>query len=226
MLLIRAGMCAVTSDSGHASHSAQERAALADALAAAGSDAPTLCTGWTARDLAAHLVARERRPDSAPGILVPALSGWTERVRRDYARRPFEHLVDRFRSGPPALSWAALPGVDSATNLTEHFVHCEDVRRAAPGWAPRELPPERQEALWRVLRGRGRWFFRKSPVGVRLADLGGQEVTARDREPVVVVRGAPAELVLFAFGRKEHAEVALEGPEDAVARLRATELGV
>jgi uncharacterized protein (TIGR03085 family) len=226
MLLFRAGMCAVTSDSRHVSHSAQERAALADALAAAGPDAATLCTGWTARDLAAHLVARERRPDSAPGILVPVLSGWTERVRRDYARRPFEQLVDRFRSGPPALSWAALPGVDSATNLTEHFVHCEDVRRAAPGWAPRELPPARQEALWRVLRGRGRWFFRKSPVGVRLVDLDGQEVTARDREPVVVVRGTPAELMLFAFGRIEHAEVDLEGPEEAVARLRATELGV
>lgn len=214
------------SQPGSGSHSAQERAALADALADAGPGAPTLCEGWTTQDLAAHLVSRERRPDSAPGILVPALSGWTERVRRDYARRPFEHLVDRFRSGPPVMSWAALPGVDSATNLTEHFVHCEDVRRAAPGWAPRELPPARQEALWRVLRARGRWFFRKAPVGVLLSDLGGREVTVRDREPVVVVRGAPAELVLFAFGRKEHAVVDLEGPDDAVARLRAAELGV
>jgi hypothetical protein len=32
--------------------------------------------------------------------------------------------------------------------------------------------------------------------------------------------------MLFAFGRIEHAEVDLEGPEEAVARLRATELGV
>ena len=34
-----------------------------------GPDVPTLCEGWTARDLAAHLVVRERRPDAALGIL-------------------------------------------------------------------------------------------------------------------------------------------------------------
>ena len=50
------------------SHSAAEREALADALASAGPDAPTLCEGWTAHDLAAHLIAREHRPDSTPGI--------------------------------------------------------------------------------------------------------------------------------------------------------------
>jgi len=219
-------MCAVTSDSRHVSHSAEERAALADALAAAGPDAPTLCAGWTAHDLAAHLVARERRLDSTPGILVPAFAGWTERVRRGYTRRPFDELVELVRSGPGLGTWPALPGVDAATNLTEHFVHCEDVRRAAEGWTPRELPDGRQEALWRLVRSRARLFFRKAKVGVRLADLTGREVTAVDKEPVVVVRGAPAEQVLFAFGRKDHAKVTLEGPADAVARLRATELGV
>ena len=40
-----------------------ERKALADLLAALGPDAPTLCTGWETRDLAAHIVLRERRPD-------------------------------------------------------------------------------------------------------------------------------------------------------------------
>ena len=208
------------------SHSAAERAALADALTAAGPDAPTLCEGWTARDLAAHLVARERRLDATPGILVPRLAGWTERVRRGYARRPFDDLVSRIRSGPSLPSWAALPRVDATLNLTEHFVHCEDVRRAAPGWAPRELPAARQEALWTTLKLRGRLLFRKSPVGVTLADVGGRTIRAIDRTPAVVVRGAPAELVLFAFGRTGHALVDLDGPDDAVARLRATELGV
>lgn len=216
----------MTSDSRHASHSAQERAALADALAAAGPDAPTLCTGWTAHDLAAHLVARERRLDSTPGILLPPFAGWTERVRRGYTRRPFEELVALVRTGPGFGTWPSLPGIDAATNLTEHFVHCEDVRRAAPGWTARELPADRQEALWKLVRARAKLFFRKADVGVRLADLTGREATAADREPVVVVRGAPAELVLFAFGRKDHAVVDLVGPEDAVARLRATELGV
>jgi uncharacterized protein (TIGR03085 family) len=208
------------------SHSAAERAALADALTAADPDAPTLCAGWTARDLAAHLVVRERRPDAGPGILLPPLAGWTERVRRGYARRPYPDLVASIRSGPRLPSWAALPRIDALFNLAEHFVHCEDVRRAAPGWAPRELPAARQEAFWSILRARGRLFFRRSPVGVTLADTGGRTVRAIDREPGVVLRGAPAELLLFAFGRTGHAVVDLDGPDDAVARLRATELGV
>lgn len=50
-------------------------------MRAAGPDAPTLCEGWTARDLAAHLVVRERRLDAAPGILVPQLAGYTAKVQ-------------------------------------------------------------------------------------------------------------------------------------------------
>lgn len=59
----------------------RERAALVESLREHGPDAPTLCEGWTARDLAAHLVVRERRLDAAPGILVPQLAGYTERVQ-------------------------------------------------------------------------------------------------------------------------------------------------
>ena len=45
-----------------------ERALFADLLAEVGPDAPTLCGDWTTRDLAAHLVVRERRLDATPGI--------------------------------------------------------------------------------------------------------------------------------------------------------------
>jgi uncharacterized protein (TIGR03085 family) len=208
------------------SHSATEREALADALTAAGPQAPTLCEGWTAHDLAAHLVARERRLDSAPGLLVPRLAGWTERVRRGYAGRPFEDLVRGFRSGPSRLTWPGLPGMDALVNHGEHFVHCEDVRRAAPGWKPRQLPPAQQDALWKLVKARGRLMFRRSPVGVTLADLDGRTAVVLDRAPMVTVRGEPAELVLFAFGRGDHALVDLEGAADAVAGLRSAELGI
>ena len=43
-----------------------ERAALVDLMAELGPDAPTLCTGWTTRDLAAHLVVRLSRVDQVP----------------------------------------------------------------------------------------------------------------------------------------------------------------
>ena len=48
----------------------QERQELCDLLLEVGPEAPTLCAGWTTRDLAAHLVVRESRPVAAVGIIV------------------------------------------------------------------------------------------------------------------------------------------------------------
>ena len=39
-----------------------ERAGLAADLSRLGPDAPTLCKGWTARDLLTHLLLRENDP--------------------------------------------------------------------------------------------------------------------------------------------------------------------
>lgn len=208
------------------SYARSERAALATALREAGPDAPTLCAGWTARDLAAHLVARERRADSGPGLLLRPFSGWTEKVRREYARRDFTELVRLVETGPPLLSPFALPGADAAANLTEHLVHCEDVRRARPGWAPRELPAGEQDALWALLRTRGRMFFRRSRVGVVLATPDGRRATVLDRSPAVTLTGEPAELVLYAFGRTDHARVSLDGDPEAIRSFSGTPLGL
>src|ERR1700744_4489909 len=82
----------------------QERETLSDLFLDYGPDAPTLCGGWATADLAAHLVVRERRPDSGPGLVWPPLAGYTEKVRvaaRD--RSSWEQLVESVRRGPPAL---------------------------------------------------------------------------------------------------------------------------
>lgn len=213
------------------SHSAAERSALADALTAAGPHRPTLCDGWTTTELAAHLVTRERRPDSTLGMLIPPLSGWGDRVRGKYATRPYAELITAIRTGPPRTSPLALPGVDAKANLVEHFVHCEDVRRAysgEPGWTPRELPADRQDALWATITTMGRVVFRKSPVSVTLRTPDGrtkQVLTRGDGEGVVLV-GEPGELVLYGYGRKDQARVHLEGPDAAVATFRALSLKV
>src|SRR5690606_1115855 len=120
-----------------------ERAALADLLAELGPDAPTLCEGWTTRDLAAHLVLRGSRLAAAGGILLPALSGRTRRVQAAVAARPWETLVEQVRRRPPLF----IGPLDEPANRTEYFVHHEDVRRAQPGWQPRELPASVTAAL-------------------------------------------------------------------------------
>lgn len=205
---------------------AAERAALVDALTVAGPDAATLCAGWTAHDLAAHLVARERRPDSGPGLLVPALAGWTERVRRGYLSQPFAELVELIRTGPPLTSPFALPGVDAAVNLTEHFVHCEDVRRAVPDWEPRVLDAQLGAGLWRMVAGRGRMLFRRSKVGLTLQTPDGLRREVISRQPAVTLTGEPGELLLYAFGRIGHAQVELDGDPAAVEEFRRTRLGI
>ncbi|MFI0371642.1 TIGR03085 family metal-binding protein [Actinomadura sp. 1N219] len=201
----------------------RERRALADALAEAGPDAATECAGWDARDLAAHLVVRERRPDAAPGILLPPLSFYTERVRRRTARTvPFDRLVERIRLGPPKFSPYALPGVDKIANGVEFFVHHEDIRRARPDWEPREISPEFEELLWRRIRI-ARFVLRKVHVRVTLVQPDGRSLRVSGRgRGAVRVHGPVGELVLWALGRRDVANVRLTGATDAVKTLTET----
>ena len=206
------------------SFSRDERLALADLLERTGPEAPTLCAGWRTLDLAAHLVIREARPDAAAGVLGGPLAGHTARVQRHFAGKlGYAGLIRAFRNGPPRLSPFALPGADEAANTVEYFVHHEDVRRAAPDWAPRDIPDGLSDALWRRLKG-ARLFLRKAPVGVELArDSGGGpfRLTVRKTTPVVTVIGTPAELTLWVMGRTSAASVRLDGTEEAVEKLRA-----
>jgi uncharacterized protein (TIGR03085 family) len=107
-----------------------EREALADLMLEVGPDAPTLCGGWTTRDLAAHLVIRSDRPDAAAGIVIPALAGWTAKVQEKAARRDWDDLVRTVRRGAPGWSLQSRPSLDGQSNTIEYFVHHEDVRRA------------------------------------------------------------------------------------------------
>src|SRR5262249_4478426 len=116
----------------------RERSALVDTLRKVGPDAPTLCAGWTTRDLAAHLVVRERRLDPTPGIRIPLLAGYTAKVQDRLARSTgWDDLVEMVASGPPIYSPFRL--LDPVANLGEMFIHHEDVRRAVDGWQPRVL---------------------------------------------------------------------------------------
>ena len=202
----------------------EERAALAALLEETGPDGPTLCEGWQTRDLAAHLVLRERRPDAAAGVMGGPLAGYTARVQRQYlGRYSYPELVGLFRSGPPALSLFAIPGADEAANAVEYFVHHEDVRRAGEEWTERPLDDGLSEMLWKRLKG-ARLLLRSAPTGIVLAREGNGKldlIVTKNAAPSVTVTGSPAELTLWSMGRTRAAHVTLDGPEDAVAKLTA-----
>lgn len=202
----------------------RERAALVESMRAAGPDAPTLCEGWTARDLAAHLVVRERRLDAAPGILVPQLAGYTERVQQKVTESTeWGDLVDQIEAGPPLYSPFKL--LDPLVNVAEMFIHNEDVRRAQPNWEPRDLDDATVAALSRGIGAMARMSMGKSPAQVALTTPAGKTLAAVGSGPEVTVTGEPGELLLFAAGR-EPARVTFSGDDAAVAALRAAHRGL
>lgn len=137
-------------------HAKRERLLLADLLEAAGPEAPTLCHGWTTRDLAAHVVVRERRPDAAAGVLLSPLKSRLDRVQSEFAEKPYEELIQLIRTGPPRMSPFGLKQLDEAANTVEFYIHAEDVRRAQPDWSQRiwtRSSPTPCGRAWRRRRG-------------------------------------------------------------------------
>jgi uncharacterized protein (TIGR03085 family) len=202
-----------------------EREQLCQLFEELGPEAPTLLEGWTTRDLAAHLILRERDPIAAPGIVVPGPWAWfAERRRVGRKEGAFPELVTTVRSGPP-LGPFRVPWIRRVPNLNEFFVHHEDVRRAN-GQGPRALPAAEDEALWHNV-GHGAWFLSRRLRGAGLElEWAGRTHRARGGSPTAVMSGAPGELLLFLFGRGDAAEVELTGPAEAVAAVRAASFGM
>ncbi|MDQ3403742.1 MAG: TIGR03085 family metal-binding protein [Actinomycetota bacterium] len=202
-----------------------ERAQLSDLFDQVGPEAPTLCDGWLTRDLAAHLVVRERRLDAAIGIIVKPLAGHLENVQRGYADKPWRELVDLVRNGPPPLSPYRSAAVDELVNTTEFFVHHEDVRRATVGWEPRPADQRRDEALWKTISKMAKVMFRKSPVGVLLRTPDGHDAYAKRGRDTVEIVGTPGELVLYSFGR-DQARVEFDGEQSSIAVVQGLSRGL
>ena len=198
----------------------QERTALCDLFVERGSDAPTLCEGWFTADLAAHLVVRERRPDSGPGLVWPPLAGYTDKVRRSVRdRTPWEKLVETVRRGPPLL----LHPFDGPMNTVEFFIHVEDVRRAQDGWEPRQVSSELADALWARVGPGG--MAKKIPATIVITSPGRADMVGGNG-PRLILAGDPGELIMFGAGRQRAARVEISGDAALAAPLRAAPLGV
>ncbi|GGX40427.1 TIGR03085 family metal-binding protein [Streptomyces chartreusis] len=205
----------------------RERLLLSDLLEAEGPEAPTLCEGWQTRELAAHVVVRERRPDAAAGLLIKPLAPRLDKAMEEFAAKPYEELIRLIRTGPPRFSPFQLKQIDEASNTIEFYVHTEDVRRAQPDWTPRELDPVFQDALWSRLERSARLVGRSAPTGLVLRRPDGQTAVAHKGAPVVTVTGEPSELLMFAYGRQNAAKVELDGDENAIAKLHeGKQLGI
>ena len=174
--------------------------------------------------LVCHLLVRERHPIAATGIRVGALERVTRHSMEELARDDFAQLVERFRSPGPVVPFG-WPGVEQLVSGLEHFIHHEDIRRAAPSWRPRELARSDESAIWRTLTLLGRALVRPAGVPVRI-EWESRTATLRGGDDPVVLSGLPSELALVLHGRARAARASYDGPTAAVERLRGADLGV
>ena len=190
----------------------RERVALAALLREVGEDAPTMCAGWQAGDLAAHLYVRERRPKALVGIGGGKLAHVAEdemaKVRGELS---YAEIVDAIEDGPPL----ALRPIDSAMNALEFFVHHEDVRRANGREAARNLSAEDRAELARRFGVMTLALPAPDdlPTYLQATDLD-ERLTWRlsegTKKKVRRVRGPIGEVIVWTFGRRDAAHVHID----------------
>ncbi len=180
-----------------------------EALLAVGPAAPTLCEGWDAAHLAAHVWTLHHDPLAWPGTALPWLAGSTERrLRRAIEGRSYEALVGEIH----LLRRIACMPLDGRLEghrhaLGEFVVHTEDVRRA--NGLPTPAPsPELTAALWRRLRTAARQLTLGRRRGLLLVPTdAGAPPYAVVKGRGTIVTGPVLELMLWVYGRTGHAEV-------------------
>lgn len=192
---------------------------MCETLRSVGADAPTLCEGWDAYTLAAHLYLRENSPAAVVNTLLSNDESVDAQLRTAKAEHSFADLIAKIEAGPTGLSLFRIPGVGSSTNLVEFFIHHEDLRRAGEHpLSPRVLPDAMESALWVALSRTKRLFFRNTPFGVIVATPHGKSfAVGRDFEATIV--GRPSELVLYSSGRTGAAQVDVKAEPLASQRL-------
>ena len=207
----------------------RERTELVELMRSTGPDQETLCAGWNVRDLAAHIVVRERRPDAALGIVLPIAARYTERVMAEFGALPFEFLLAKLGDGPGKFSPLSHESVAVRVNTLELLVHHEDVRRALPYWTSREFSPSDIETAWGLFRTSAALMWRRAHVPVTLMPFtdSGQElqpVVASKRHSTwksnvantdhIIISGHPIELILASFGRTA-VDIRIDGSKNA-----------
>lgn len=202
---------------------AAERSALAASLESVGPEAPTACGGWTAFDLAAHVVASEQgsgvvsfcvRTLAARGAPFRPDPRLVERAIARQRRRGYTALIDRLRRGGPRL--LASRAV-AASTLFELWMHHDDLTSAnslthpAPAHLALAIPSlvryqaKRLPAARLIVRTteNHEWHF------------------GSERDRTVEITGSPEHLVRWLAGRQSAASLNVEADDALAERVRA-----
>src|SRR5688500_16256361 len=137
----------------------RERADLVATLRSVGPAAPTLCSGWSAGDIAAHVAVSEsgfglplfvfngiRRvlPARLTRRLIDGAQSSGDRLNARMGARGWSEVLRRLEDGPPRLFAV---GTLAQLRVVEEWIHHEDVRRGA-GLPARTGDQAYEAALW------------------------------------------------------------------------------
>ena len=185
---------------------------LVAALRAVGPEAPSLCAGWAASDLVAHLLVLQRDPIAWPGIGWARFTDLTERRMRGALRGGYAAAVERLASRS-AVIWAMPddPPQGFRHQLGEYAVHTEDVVRAN-GLPPTTVDAATSDALWVRAVVSARFLLRHSDAGVVFERAGsGKTARVASGSSTRYVIGDPLELMMFTYRGPEVADVDVIG---------------
>lgn len=194
------------------STASEQRKALVSALRTVGPEASTLCEGWAAEDMALHIVMRDSRPDLLVGQGLPIVGARARKAIESLKAEGYEYLVDRASIGPPSYFPQSFAPVNDAMNSAEFYIHTEDVLRAQPDFDLSQRRAVSEDLRRRLWKQASVSFFpmaaRKQKRRISFFSPGyGATTRGPASAPLMMVHGAPEELILWAAGRKEQAEV-------------------
>lgn len=172
---------------------------------------PSLCAGWTVRDVAAHLALAQSGPATVLVDLARS-GGSVERMIRDTARRhaavPESQLVAQIRAMIGSRRRA--PGVSHLEPLVDVLVHTQDIaiplQRSCP--MPVDAAATAASRVWSMPWPLSRAFHARKRLrgcALRAADI---DWTAGEGPPIA---GPIAALLLLLTGRVEAAAARLTG---------------
>lgn len=169
--------------------------------------APSLCAGWSVRDVAAHCISFEGIPPR--GLAARFLRGrlQTDRINAhavaDLADRSPQQIIAAFRDNAEPHGLTA--GFGGRIALTDNMIHQQDIRR--PLGRPRRVPPDRLRVALDFVRFaptiRGAWRTR----GVRLVSTDLDWSFGRGPEVC-----GPAEALLLLMAGRRAAMADVDGP--------------
>lgn len=155
-----------------------------------------------------HIWVLSHDPLSWPGLVIPALSGASQRrgdrfkLRWDYAT-----LVAQLRTRSGSIACMPLDWLEGHRHaLGEYYTHTEDIRRAGE-FPRRSQSSETEDALWIRAHTAGRQLWTRRRDAVHFTAPNHEPSTIGRGAPKIRVDGLPSETILWTYGRDEVADV-------------------